>query len=191
MIPMIYQPQETPSICYLDLDGVLVDFVRGAFALHGKEIPYPEVRWDFDKQLGIPPEVFWGKMGKDFWEDLPWTQEGPDLIKALETIFGSDNIVLMTSPVGTPGGVEGKVNWIRRELPGYSRRFFIGPPKHMLAGPGKLLVDDHDENIDKFCAAGGKAIMVPRPWNRRRDETFSDGVFDVWKLAFEVKDTLK
>lgn len=174
-------------VCFLDLDGVLVDFVGGAFRLHGRSVPAADVQWGFPEQLGfsgVNDPAFWEPMGFDFWAGLAWTPEGRDVLRSVEAAFG-DRVAVMTSPCDTPGAVEGKVAWVRRELPAYRRRFFVGPAKDMAAGPGKVLVDDHDANVDKFVAAGGAAVLVPRPWNRRRDETV-DGRFSTVALDLEV-----
>jgi hypothetical protein len=178
------------KVCFLDLDGVLVDFVSGALALHGVTLPRSEVRWNFLTQIGfdgINDPRFWSPMGHDFWANLPWTAEGPLVLLAVERLYGADNVALMTSPCDTPGSVEGKLSWVCRELPAYRRRLFVGPAKHLAAGPGKVLVDDHDANVDKFCAAGGSALLVPRPWNRRRGETDSEGRFCVERFAADLE----
>ena len=175
-------------VVYCDLDGLIVDFVAGAFALHGKSIPAPDVRWDFDRQLGIPPEDFWAPMGRDFWANLPWTAEGPELLARVEALVGKERVVLLTSPCDTPGGVEGKVEWVRRHLPEYRRRFFVGPPKSLAAGPTKVLLDDYDRNVELFDAEGGHAVLVPRPWNARRSESCpATGRFSVDAVVSELQ----
>lgn len=173
------------SVVFLDMDGVICDFTAGAIAAHGRSIPPQDVRWGMEEQLGLSPEEFWAPLDFGFWSNLSWTEEGYELLKGLELTFG-ENVVLMTSPCETPGGVEGKVSWIRKNLPSYSKRFFVGPPKHLAAGPGKILVDDHEVNVDKFVAHGGRALLVPRPWNRRRLETDRLGGFNVDKLMREL-----
>jgi hypothetical protein len=170
---------------FIDLDGVLVDFVSGVLAAHGARLPPREICWDFNTQLGLTAGEFWAPCGKDFWESLSWTHEGPALLEAVEKVFG-DNVVVLTSPCKTAGAVEGKVEWIRRNMPKYARRYFVGPPKHLLAGAGKLLIDDHDDNAKKFAAHGGRVVLVPRPWNARRDDTDELGRFDVQRMAEEI-----
>ncbi len=175
-------------VCYLDLDGVVCDFVGGALRLHGKELAPNEVEWDFCTQIGfngVNDPAFWDGMGQSFWAGLEWTPEGPDLVKAIEAIFG-ENVALMTSPCLTPGGVEGKVEWVAKHMPAYRRRLFVGPAKHLAAGPHKILVDDHDANCWKFREYGGAAVMVPRPWNPRKGETDESGRFRVSGVASEL-----
>jgi 5'(3')-deoxyribonucleotidase len=173
-------------VCYLDLDGVLVDFVRGALAHFDRpDFLYRDVRWGIEKQLRIEPELFWSGLGFAFWANLPWGPEGKHLLALVEEIFG-ENVVLLTSPCDTPGAVEGKAAWIKREMPAYKRRFFIGPPKHLVAGPGKVLLDDHEDNVEAFAANGGHTVLAPRPWNRRRGETDEEGRFNPLDLAAEL-----
>ena len=58
--------------------------------------------------------------------------------------------------------------------------------KHLLAAPCKLLVDDFDGNVDGWVAAGGAAVIAPRPWNRFRPATGADGRFGPDAVAAEV-----
>lgn len=161
MNPPMFQP-----ICYLDMDGVLVDFVSGALALHRSDLPYEEVAWELDKQLGMEPEQFWGPMDRDFWANLSWTPEGKYLLQGIEKRFGN-RVAIATSP-GDERCMLGKLDWLRRELPQYVKRTFFGQDKSLLAGWGRILVDDCDGHVAPFHEQGGQAILFPRPWNRRR-----------------------
>lgn len=177
-------------VLFLDLDGVIVDFVAGAFRAHGRRPPPPlDVRWGFPAQMGFTgtdDPAFWAPLGHDFWANLPWTAEGRAVVAAAEAAYGEHHVAVMTSPCDTPGSVEGKVAWVRREMPRYARRLFVGPAKHLAAGPGKLLVDDHGPNCERFAAAGGESLLVPRPWNARRGEVDALGRFDTGALAGEI-----
>jgi len=56
--------------------------------------------------------------------------------------------------------------WVKEHLSRYYKQLIITmAPKHLLAKPDTLLIDDKDENVEGFWDAGGKAILVPRPWN--------------------------
>lgn len=172
---------------FLDLDGVLCDFVRSVCKFYSKTIPMRDVRWGLEEQLGFDdPTEFWSKLGFEFWRNLQWTLEGPKLLQAVETIFGADNVCILTSPCSTKGCADGKLAWIADNIPAYRRRYAISPAKQFLAGPGKLLIDDHANNVNAFAAAGGKTLLIPRPWNDRRDETNDDGDFDVAQITEEL-----
>lgn len=171
-------------VCFLDLDGVLVDFVKGAYKLHSQPYdPAARIPYDFMSTFGISNNEFWAPMDFDFWAGLGWTTEGKELLRGLERLFGQENIVLLTSPCLTVGSVEGKIEWIRQNLPAYSRQFFVGPCKHLAAGPDKILIDDHDDNCIKFLAYGGHARLVPRPWNAEKNGT-EQGLFDINQFLY-------
>ncbi len=176
-------------VVFLDLDGVLVDFIGGAFKLHGKSVPLLDVRWGFPEQIGftgVNDPTFWAGMGHDFWACLEWTPEGKQLLEGIEEFVKPEQIALMTSLCETVGAVEGKVSWVRRNLPAYTRRLFVGPAKHLAAGPGKILVDDYNENVNRFVEHGGRAVMPPRPWNHRIGECDGQGGFDVSSVLDEL-----
>lgn len=172
----------------LDMDGVLVDFVRGAFKEHGKEIPYGEMVWDFD-QIFFPgqPELFWEPMGFQFWSELPWMPNGKELFVALAKTYGYENITLTTSPSRTVGSIEGKIQWIRNHLPPeMHRRFNVTPVKEECASPNRILLDDSGPNCEKFLAEGGKVVLIPQPWNAKKNELDRSYNFDVQAVLAEV-----
>lgn len=157
----------------LDQDGVLSSFVTGACAHHNVPDPYtsgrPEAQgnWGLEALMGIEPEEFWKTLHRPFWAGLPKTPDFDYLLKAAEYLAGgSENVCILTSPCRTDGCRDGKQDWIDEHMPAYSRRVLMGAAKHFVAGPGKVLIDDHDKNIDAWEACGGIGLLVPRPWNR-------------------------
>jgi hypothetical protein len=174
-------------VVFCDLDGVLTDFVRPALALHGKPLPMADVRRDFVDQVGIPANEFWAPLGRFFWENLPWTDEGVSFFNHLEGLVGAENLHLLTSPCLTDGCRDGKAAWVMKHLPSYERRLFIGAVKAAIAAPNKLLIDDNGPHVEAFRKAGGRAVLVPRPWNDRRGETDSEGRFDVTAVVREIR----
>lgn len=174
-----------PSL-FLDLDGVLVEFVRGTFKAHGKEVPIKGLRWNYWTQMGLSEQEFWGPLGQEFFLNLDWTTEGKKFLAYMELVFGRENILLLTAPAENAGALEGRVGWIKREMPEYKRRFAASPAKALFACGTRVLVDDNEKNVDTYRAAGGPAILVPRPWNSRIAETNADGEFDVEALTHEI-----
>ena len=177
-------------VVFFDLDGVLADFVRGALALHRAELPMTDVTWGFPGQIGFDGEsdpTFWEPMGRSFWYGLAPLADGFALLRSAEGFVGPENIGILSSPCFTDGCADGKLEWVRKHLPLYRRRVFIGPAKYLVAGPGKILVDDNNDNADKFAAAGGLSVLVPRPWNRRKAECLADGSFPFGLLHSELR----
>ena len=154
---------------YFDLDGVLADFVGGALMIHNRtDVEHSQIPWDMPAHLAMSPEAFWAPLGFAFWRDLEPHDDGMELFRRVEELVGRDRIALVSSPCQTAGCDEGKRAWVAKHLPGYERSLFLGGDKWKLAGPTKLLLDDHEGNLVKFRDAGGAAVRVPRPWNDGR-----------------------
>jgi hypothetical protein len=171
-----------------DMDGVLFDFVRAAFKLHGKHVDMLDVQWDFLEQIGFSGESkskFWEPMGKDFWEHVPLLIDGLQLLFSIESLIGGENIAFLTRPRETDGCMDGKKAAVGRLFPSYASRLFQGDSKEFFGTRDFILIDDHEMNCRKFFEAGGTSLMVPRPWNSRKRECKSDGSFDAWKLFDE------
>lgn len=152
---------------FLDMDGVLVDFIAGAAALF-KPVNPIVTRWAFYENWGLTAADFWMQIqnaGPAFWEDLPPTEECYDILDLLEKSFGVENICLLSAVLMSTAAA-GKVNWIKRFLPRYKKQYLLGCAKHFMARPDAVLVDDADHNVEAFAGAGGQSILVPRPWNK-------------------------
>lgn len=181
-------------ICFLDLDDVLVDFVKEAHLYW--DIPYPDDfisnypyelgNWNvFPEQcIDISANKFWNGFTEEFWTNLGWTCGGKQLLETAEKIFGQKNICILTTPTVSPLSVSGKLMWIQKNMPKYSRQFLIGPPKYMCAHKNAVLVDDVDHNIDNFKTHSGNGLLVPRPWNSLHNEAGVKSDSDILKEWF-------
>ena len=159
--------------CLLDMDGVLTDFMTAAHKEHNlsydyEHYPYQLGEWDCcpPPQSGLSTRDFWDRLQHNFWASLPWHPDGKEILSIVEAFFGKENVCLLSSPTLSPESASGKIEWIQRELPEYSRRFLIGPAKQFCASHHNVLIDDGDHNLDKFYANGGISICVPRKWNQ-------------------------
>lgn len=170
-------------IVFLDMDGVLVDFPHGVASLFGIEKSLVEANGDnVNEAAGVSREELWRRIrsaGQGWWESLPpypWAQR---LVSACERV--GDVYVATSPPASAISAASGKLAWLRRHLPKvYSgRRFFVGTHKYLLAGPGRVLVDDNMRKCTAFADAGGQAVLFPRPWNAAH---LPPGA-DPWKLV--------
>lgn len=157
--------------CFLDMDGVLIKFVQAAIKLHNIDIKYEDVNWEFDKdhcaKVGMTIKEFWDALDYNFWANLEPTDEYLEILKIVERKFGK-NVCLLSSPATTNGCTDGKFAWVNKWIPQYRKRVLLGACKEAIAGPSKILIDDHYENVRNFYNAGGRAVLVPRPWNNAK-----------------------
>lgn len=153
---------------FLDMDGVLCDFVTPALSLHKRADAlqtWPAGTWDIASVLGVSDEEFWkpiNEAGHDFWFSLqpyPWM----DRLVSLVTLVSDWTIA--SSPSQCHHSASGKVAWLDKYFGFPFRKYLLGPDKHHLGKPGHLLIDDNDKNCCEFEARGGKAILFPQPWN--------------------------
>jgi len=167
-------------ICYIDMDGVLVDFQRAACTLHGREWIYGEPLhpsfagvWEMENLLGLSREEFWAPMRDwDWWAHLPITSDGQLILLAAERMFGAANVCILTNAAGCPHASAGKMMWMNFHMPEYAGRLYIisgtsggRNGKGAMGAGGGVLIDDCDAHVSDFGDAGGYGILVPRAWN--------------------------
>jgi len=156
---------------YVDMDGVLADFVHGICKAHNRPNPYSDPsnhgNFSIDSIWGMSPALFWKPANAEFWRNLSVTDIYTDIVDVL-TPFQLDLCVL-SSPSKTEGCIAAKEAWLREYFDAPS---FFGKEKWRLAAPNKLLIDDYDKNVDHFRSKGGVAYLIPRPWNKRHNEEF-------------------
>ena len=165
---------------YLDMDGVIADFVDAAAQLWGKRaehLIWPQGEWSIHVPLGLENVgEMWKKVdraGVGFWSSLapyPWRDK---LWRLCESVADT---VICTSPSNRAESSAGKVCWLQN-WKGQSFRSYILIPKrkYLLSFPGTVLIDDNEKNIEEFemKGEGGKGILFPRPWNRLHAEAGS------------------
>jgi len=172
---------------FLDMDGVIVDFMNGAHEFHGIKYdpyPYPVNTWGFVKYTGMTDFDFWDPLDSEFWENLNWTPDGLEIFNTVRRVCPLSDMALLSAPNMNIESTTGKIAWIRREIPQLMKRTIITNAKEMCAHPNALLIDDADHNVDLWRANGGVAILVPRIWNSRHAE--ADNTVEI--LRKEIRD---
>ena len=132
---------------YVDLDGVLVDFVKGYQELTGIDITGT---FHNDPKFWEPIN----KAGYNFWVDLEWTVDGKKLWKYVEKYSPE----LLSAPSREDDSRIGKHDWVKRELPGVHLILRTAKNKKEFAGPNSVLIDDLETNIQSWIEAGGIGI---------------------------------
>jgi 5'(3')-deoxyribonucleotidase len=169
--------RETDHKVFLDCDGVFADFLAGMCAALG--IPYRGTKFwqeDFNNYWfwrihGFTDEQAEAKCTSDFWAELPWTEDGKELMEGIKKRLSPDDVMLLTKPMENDESYTGKVRWVTEHLP--ELRFRTVPTrvdKHEFAHNSRqLLIDDMQQNHDAFVEVGGSCILVPRPWNKNAE----------------------
>lgn len=171
----------------LDLDCCLADFIGGvaklwdvpldtllanwelgvygvygplAKALHGPDAP-PLSAGDFWQRLD-GNAVFWSGL-----EPLPWCR---DLIELCEEYAGPE-VYIVTSPSWCSHSYLGKAEWVKTMFGRNYTNLIPTPHKYLLAKPGVVLIDDFQDNCDRFVSdpllgpTGGTSILFPAHHN--------------------------
>jgi hypothetical protein len=130
---------------YLDCDGVLADFERGAIELLGMP---PR---DFEKRHGIG--AFWREVARhpDFYGTLPLMPDAMDLFAAVRHLMP---VILTGLPRGSWAAPQ-KVRWAAEHFPGTQILTVMAVDKRNHAQQGDILVDDQLKHAHLWQAAGG------------------------------------
>lgn len=158
---------------FLDMDGILADFVTGVSQAHGRPNPYlsdPGALgvWDMEKIWGMSATDLWSPTNNfNFWAGLQKMPDADEIFALACEKVGEENIAILTAPSLSGACFTGKRAWIEKNYPSLARKIIFASAKGFLAGPGKWLIDDRDKNIEEFEAAGGRGILQPRLWNSR------------------------
>ena len=153
---------------FLDLDGVLANWINSVFRLFGKEYDeatYPN-NWNVWEEIGLDSEEeMWARIdgSTNFWENIKpyyWKEW------LLWRCKSSAPTTILSKPHKRASCYFGKADWCRRHCG-------IGDPwlvqeKWPIARKNWLLIDDNNENCQKWADNGGHAIIFPEPWNGRR-----------------------
>jgi hypothetical protein len=158
---------------FCDLDGVLVDFIRGF-----KEIPAnskSQSPADYEKAHGkgsIWPMI--NALGESFWANLDWTEDGRELWDYLKQY----DPIILSSPSRHPGCLTGKAKWVHRNLGidqdpvlnptdftkdtrlilSNHKHDYVEPCKNLL-GKQPILIDDFDKKLKMWTDSGGIGVL--------------------------------
>lgn len=130
---------------YLDCDGVLADFDRGAEAVLGM---HPRA---FEQRFGI--KAFWSRLAKapGFFANL-------ELLPGAQTLYDAvrdrSPIILTGLPLGRWAAPQ-KRAWAERHFPGVPVITTSAALKREHCHPGDVLVDDRDQYRRLWEEAGG------------------------------------
>lgn len=136
---------------YCDMDGVLVDFVKGYYELTGV---------DTTNYVNSTPE-FWqpvDQRGPSWWANLEWKSDGPLLWNYIKKYRPN----ILSSPSRSASSREGKKAWVKSHIPSTQYRDLLLYPRHekqLFSGKYSILIDDLEKTIKEWNAHGGIGIL--------------------------------
>lgn len=157
----------------IDLDGVLVDFVKGITDvkkrpdIHEAALRGELTMENFEEEMKISKEEMLTLLdvrGKGFWENLPILQGAEELMDLIQTHEDVGSFSICTMLCGSIWCPAGKQSWIQKRMPDVpyfmtSRKSTSDPcPKCAFAKEGTLLIDDSRLTCEMFRSCGGHAI---------------------------------
>jgi hypothetical protein len=167
---------------YVDCDDVLADFNAAICHLHG----WPEesqTSWTAHKdQFGLTHEQFMepmvglGAYGAFALKPLPWAQKLWEVCQAQALPFRPPAVA--TAPWASPEAWGGRVRWLREKMGIGFGDMVLCSSQHKISlathrgpiGNGmNVLIDDREDTVRAFCAAGGAGLLWPAHWNELRD----------------------
>lgn len=149
---------------FLDMDGVIVDFVSGVYKEFGIDIhSRPPTSWSIENDIGVTERQMWSKIDGNvkFWHSLKFYEWFYDIIDVVSEYEWS----IASKPSGSSASAEGKVYWLQSMFGVEFRDYHLTPNKKWLAASDRILIDDNDKNCNDWIEAGGYAILFPQPWN--------------------------
>lgn len=143
---------------FCDVDGVLNCWGDHAARTHGKPVPYMGKHWEMRLEYGMSKEEFEAPFDRDWWLSVP-------VHPLFEILEGTgQDFAFLSAPMQHESWAW-KSEWFDKHFPQHHKRLIITHDKTVLARKN-ILIDDRNENVEDFWLAGGKGILVPRPWNK-------------------------
>lgn len=135
---------------YCDIDGVLADFEKAAYAINPKF------------------KTEWFKIPKGFFASLDKMSDADILMRFLKEHFGSNLYILTALPedFDDPNAAQDKRDWIERYYQIPQEKVYVVPRENKQNftenNKNNILIDDRKSNIKEWNAAGGTGILHKR-----------------------------
>ena len=149
-----YLKEESDKKIFLDMDGVIVDFIASVNKMFNIK--------DFKEWESKKTSEKWNKIsqkGKPFWSEMAWTKDGKKLWNYLK---GEDVTILSAHPKDKGESEEGKRSWLSKNIgSSYASNAIIllGIDKQKHADKNHILIDDSERNIRQWKNKGGIGIV--------------------------------
>ena len=181
------------------MDGVCSDFIAGVASILDKdrEEVYNHPAWSKDDGyhrmadvFGISEHQIWSmieRRGVSFWSTLPQFPWFKDMYEQLSEI---GNVVFLSQPSLDPFCCAGKMRWLQGIFGKQFRNYIFSPLKQLFKQGNSILIDDNEDNINKFGLRSG--ALFPQPWHSSRRylpfelDNFME--FIITKIEYDIKE---
>lgn len=143
----------TNRTIWVDLDGVLCDWIQGYVNIFGGD---PTIKW-----VGMN-KVKWDKLDSaapHFYRNLPLM---PGALELWEWLLPFEPCILSAASSHIPASASQKHEWVKEYLGIEGDRIVIvadREDKPRYCNPGDILIDDLESNVNEWNVEGGYGIM--------------------------------
>lgn len=170
---------DSRTVVLVDMDGVLVQLIPHILNYINQDWGtfYEEedlTSFYLEENINLPDRVIYryfcehGTFGP---ERKPYS----GAVHAMQRLVANEKVwpLICTSPMlGHANCEREKREWVAKHLPFFPQKDIIFT-SHKFLIDGDMLIDDKPANVEAFADAGGRSIVVDRPWNQDVKETRS------------------
>jgi hypothetical protein len=140
---------------FLDMDGVLADFIKGVHDTTGEDFTSPDLNKGAKGKIKADIEA-----KSDFWHTLDWQPGGQELYRYVKS---SQPYILSAYANWDKNCKAGKNFWIKKNLMIPKQRINLVKREEkkdyaVIDGVANILIDDYIKNIKEWESAGGIGI---------------------------------
>ena len=143
-----YKNQQSKYTIFLDMDGVLCNFVKAFRTIAGFE-PGESSADNKNSVYTVLQNV-----PIEFWSKMTWMSDGKELWNYVKNL----NVKICSTPIDTNTCINGKKYWCKVNL-GAQITVILTATKEDYASPTHILIDDREKNINKWAKASGIGIL--------------------------------
>lgn len=182
---------------FLDMDGVIVDYVVNLSKLFNVPLDVMYSRWpagvySVHAALGVTDENTWKIIDgepDEIWSTMPqyqWSRKLFDYCKAAGDTY------ILSAPRDCPGCFSGKAKWIYEFAGTDFDKIHLTKFKWHCARYDRILIDDKEQNIAEWEEHGGHGILFPNHGNklhRFKTDPLSHVIPELDRLTAKIKES--
>jgi hypothetical protein len=161
---------------FLDIDACIAALMDAVCKRFNLPIPSNQLLPDTYLYDKVAKNEFWAKIHVneyDFWvKEIQPYYWAKDLIKTVSN--HTDDWCFLSKPSRSGDCHKGKFDWLNKHFGLGHKLWLSGGNKEYAAGPNKILIDDKEENCQKWIERGGSAFR----WEEFSSDIDKQRIFD-------------